>query len=214
MINNLFINGKIKLYLLFILTVLNISMAYSTEPWVLYKNKSGIKVYKKNTHTGLVKLKAQMTLKAKVSDFVFLLEDTENASQWLDGVISVSVLKRLSEVENIVYSVFNAPWPVKNRDMLTYSIYQYYDDGSLLIKIKTAPPSLTDGFDKTGDNIAITGVVASWRLTPKKGGMLEITYMAYADPGGSLPNWLINQIALSGAFNTFKNLFKALKSTP
>lgn len=214
MISNLLINGKIKLYLLFMLTVLNISMAYSTEPWVLYKNKSGIKVYKKNTHTGLVKLKAQTTLKAKVSDFVFLLEDTENATQWLDGVISVSVIKHLSEVENIVYSVFNAPWPFKNRDMLTYSIYQYYDDGSLLIKMKTAPPSLTDGIEKNGNNIAITGVEASWRLTPVQDGMLEITYMAYADPGGSLPNWLINQFALSGAFNTFKNLFKALKSTP
>ncbi|PAJ76060.1 hypothetical protein CJF42_02145 [Pseudoalteromonas sp. NBT06-2] len=202
---------KVKLKLLLMLSLLHINMANSAETWVLHKNESGIKVYKKVQPTGLVELKAQMQLKAKVSDFTTLLENTNNAPQWLDGVIYVKVLKRLSESENFVYSVFEAPWPVKNRDMLIYSQYNFKGDGSLVINMKTADRTLINDFKKNQDNIAITGVVASWQLTPITDNMLEITYIAYADPGGNLPNWLINKVALSSTYNTFKNLLQQLQ---
>ncbi|SFC44669.1 START domain-containing protein [Pseudoalteromonas denitrificans DSM 6059] len=189
-----------------LLSILHSSAVCSAEGWALHKNKSGIKIYQKKHSTGLVEIKAKMELKSNINDFRALLEDTKNAYKWLDNVVSVKVLKRLSETENLVYSEFEAPWPVNNRDMFIHSKYQYNADGSLVIKMKTAEPNLIKGFKKNKENVLITEVIAHWQLTPLTPQRLEIIYIAYANPGGVLPNWLINQVALSGAYNTFEKL--------
>lgn len=46
-----------------------------------------------------------------------------------------------------------------------------------------------------------------WRLEPVEDGKkTSVTYTIAADPGGSLPNWVVNSLAGPGVRNTFKTI--------
>jgi hypothetical protein len=116
------------------------------------------------------------------------------------------VLRQISETENIVYTQFAAPWPAKDRDMVTYSKF-VIDDASFTLRIKDAP---SNTLAEQEDYIRITRVKATWTLQKLTNGTTHIEYIAFADPGGALPDWLANDLAKESARNTFEGLRQQL----
>ncbi|MGR5456079.1 START domain-containing protein, partial [Vibrio alfacsensis] len=49
-------------------------------------------------------------------------------------------------------------------------------------------------------------VDATWTLKKRTNGTTLIEYKAFADPGGLLPNWLINKLSKQSARSTFDSL--------
>lgn len=170
--------------------------------WELWKSEADIEVFQRKQVNGLVEVKAKMRINTRISAFIALLNDTENISLWLDRVESSSVLKQIAINENIVYSSFAAPWPAKDRDMITYSHYWQESNGTFVLEIS----DLSSYLPQKDNYLRITNVSASWTLIPLKNSEVMITYQAFADPGGKLPLWLINHLALSSIYNTFAGL--------
>lgn len=139
------------------------------------------------------------------SGFLLLLEDSDNVPNWIDNVSASQVLMQISETENIVYTQFKAPWPARNRDMVTYSQYSV-EDGQFVLSIKDASNYLA----KESGYIRIYDVDALWTLQPLTNGNTYITYTAYANAGGILPNWLMNKLSIGSALSTFKGLKEQL----
>ena len=46
----------------------------------------------------------------------------------------------------------------------------------------------------------------SWTLLPGPGGWTYVEYYIYSDPGGSLPDWLVNMALDVGPRETIKNI--------
>ena len=65
-----------------------------------------------------------MQVETSYSGFLLLLEDSDNVPNWIDNVSHSEVLMQISANENIVYTQFKAPWPARDRDMVTYSKYE------------------------------------------------------------------------------------------
>ena len=170
--------------------------------WKLWKSEAEIEVFQRKLVNGLVEVKAKMHINTRISAFIALLDDTENISLWLDRVESSTVLEQLAVNENIVYSRFAAPWPAKDRDMVTYSRYWQKPNGTLVLEIS----DLSSYLPQKNNYLRITNVSARWTLIPLKNSEVIIIYQAFADPGGKLPHWLINHLALSSVYNTFLGL--------
>lgn len=51
-----------------------------------------------------------------------------------------------------------------------------------------------------------------WRFIPEKEGRIKVIYQIHADPGGDIPSWLANAVAVDSPFNTLKNMLKMLKN--
>ncbi|EGA69112.1 hypothetical protein VISI1226_07393 [Vibrio sinaloensis DSM 21326] len=182
------------------------ALAQPILSWKFDSDDNGISVYYRDHSDGLVEIKAQMFTPTTYSAFLTLLEDSANVPNWIDNVSHSRVLRQLSSNENIVYTQFLAPWPAKDRDMVTYSRY-YTDDIGFVLEIKDAPnPVLApqEGY------IRIQSVKAKWQLQKLTSGTTLIEYTAFADPGGALPDWLVNQLAKESARNTFEQLRKQL----
>ncbi|SEF47234.1 START domain-containing protein [Vibrio hangzhouensis] len=176
--------------------------AEESRYWQFDSNIDGITIYTREHTDGLVEIRAQMFTPTTYSAFLTLLEDSENVPNWIDNTSHSQVLRQISVNENIVYTQFKAPWPVRDRDMVTYSKY-WVDDFGFTLKIHDAPePSLA----KQNGYIRITSVEASWTLQKLTNGTTLIEYKAYADPGGLLPAWLINKLSTQSARATFNNL--------
>lgn len=180
--------------------------ASANENWQFERDKNGITIYSREHSNGLVEIRARMFTPTSYGAFLTLLEDSDNIPNWIDNASHSRVLNQISATENIVYTQFKAPWPAKNRDMVTYSKY-WVDELGFTIEIKSAPDSY---LAEQNGYVRIRSVDATWELQKLTNDTTLVEYKAFADPGGLLPNWLINKLSKESAWATFGNLRKEL----
>lgn len=174
--------------------------------WKFESSHDGITIYSHEHPKGLVEIRAQMFTPTTYSAFLTLLEDSDNIPNWIDNASHSRVIKQISAKENIVYTQFSAPWPAQDRDMVTYSKY-WVDDLGLTLKIRDAPKT---AFKEQNGYLRIHSVDATWTLHKLTNGNTLIEYKAFADPGGLLPNWLVNKLSKESARATFSKLREQL----
>ena len=180
--------------------------ASANENWQFESDKNGITIYSREHSDGLVEIRARMFTPTSYGAFLTLLEDSDNIPNWIDNASHSRVLNQISATENIVYTQFKAPWPAKNRDMVTYSKY-WVDELGFTIEIKSAPDSY---LAEQNGYVRIRSVDATWELQKLTNDTTLVEYKAFADPEGLLPNWLINKLSKESAWATFSNLRKEL----
>ncbi|ENO1230388.1 START domain-containing protein [Vibrio alginolyticus] len=180
--------------------------ASANENWQFESDKNGITIYSREHSDGLVEIRARMFTPTSYGAFLTLLEDSDNIPNWIDNASHSRVLNQISATENIVYTQFKAPWPAKNRDMVTYSKY-WVDELGFTIEIKSAPDSY---LAEQNGYVRIRSVDATWELQKLTNDTTLVEYKAFADPGGLLPNWLIYKLSKESAWATFSNLRKEL----
>ncbi|MGR5061350.1 START domain-containing protein [Photobacterium sp. DNB22_13_2] len=170
--------------------------------WQFDSDNNGITIYTHKHTDGLIEIRAQMFTPTSYSAFLSLLEDSENVPNWIDKASHSRVINQISATENIVYTQFTAPWPARDRNMITYSKY-WLNELGFTINIKDASDYT---LVEQSDDIRIRSVDASWTLRKLPHGTTLIEYKAFADPGGLLPDWLINKLSKQSARTTFGNL--------
>lgn len=195
-----------KSIFVFTLIASNYINAKPSAGWNFESDQDGITIYSREHSDGLVEIRARMFTPTTYSAFLTLLEDTANVPNWITNVSLSRVIKQISPTENIVYTQFSAPWPAKDRDMVTYSQYSH-DDIGFTLEIKDAPQT---SLPKQDGYIRITDVQATWTLQKLTNGYSLIEYVAFADPGGDLPDWLANKLAKESARSTFEGLREQL----
>ncbi|MCK6264357.1 START domain-containing protein [Vibrio sp. ZSDE26] len=172
-----------------------------TVDWQFVKTEDAITLHTRPHEGGLIEIRAQMFIETNYSAFLLLLEDTEHVPRWINNVEKSQVLRQISPNENVVYTQFKAPWPALDRDMVTYSRYDF-NQGAFVLQINDAPSMLPEqpGY------IRIFDIEATWTLEKLTNGMTHIEYIAFADPSGILPDWLVNKLAINSALKTFQGL--------
>ncbi|MFT6786734.1 MAG: hypothetical protein ACJAVX_000077 [Pseudoalteromonas rhizosphaerae] len=172
------------------------------QHWQLWKQRDGASVYYKKHDNGIFEVQAEITVEGvTANDFMTLLSDTDSAPLWIDNVTHVKVLERLSPSETIVHTEFDSPWPLADRDMVSYSCYQQLNDTQTKLTIAAKTGELA----KRQAVIRITDLKAHWLLTQHSSegqSLLTITYEIYANPGGAIPYWLSNKVGLKSAMHT------------
>ncbi|MDF5425819.1 hypothetical protein P3691_26695, partial [Vibrio parahaemolyticus] len=134
--------------------------ASANENWQFESDKNGITIYSREHSDGLVEIRARMFTPTSYGAFLTLLEDSDNIPNWIDNASHSRVLNQISATENIVYTQFKAPWPAKNRDMVTYSKY-WVDELGFTVEIKSAPDSY---LAEQNGYVRIRSVDATWEL--------------------------------------------------
>ena len=176
--------------------------AYSEPKWQLYNNKNGVSVYYQSHSDNTFEVRGVVTVSnVNANDFLELLSDTNTAPQWIENASKVNVIKHLSPSENLVYSYFDSPWPVANRDVITYSCYSQLTPTQSQLVVKARADSLP----RAKGVVRVITLNAHWLLT-KQGNDLNIAYQIYALPGGSIPTWLNNKVGLKSTHKTLVNL--------
>ena len=184
--------------------VLSVS-TFAQAPWKeeAFDKELNIKVYTRSVESSELKeFKGTTLIKAPLSAFVALLKDTEVATEWMKDVVEYRVLEESSETEALVYTVNAAPWPVTNRDSVIRTKMSLTKNGAVLVSL-LGEPEATETYD---DYVRMAALKGFWEFAPKSDGTVEVTYQVHADPGGSLPNWLVNSIVIETPLETLANM--------
>ncbi|MCV2885173.1 START domain-containing protein [Aestuariibacter sp. AA17] len=181
----------------------------TTQGWNIEKQNQNVVVMSRQRVQGVFEIQAITFAKAKSTALLALLDDTDAATEWITHAKSVDVLDWFGHSERTVKTVFNAPWPFSDRDMITRSIAEYDSNIDVLtINIENQG----DRYPTQSHLVRIQHVQGQWRVYPTShsndDSMVIITYQGSADAGGSIPEWLANHLAISSIFTTFIQLQK------
>ena len=175
---------------------------FAAEEWLLWRDQDDVQVYSRPSERGTLEIRAKTRVNTNLSAFIALLHDTEHLPEWMHSVSEVRVISEPDQTHDLVHTRFKAPWPVKDRDMVTSSEYRQPSPCSLVLEISdnhTALPE-QEGF------VRIVDVDTRWMLEKKPDGTTVIDYRAHANIAGSLPRWIANRLSLQAAFETFQAL--------
>ncbi len=183
--------------------------------WQIAKQEEGIQVYvRDNSKSSLKVFRGVMILSStKLSSLVAVLDDVKIMPQLLHNCKSAEIIKKEDKYSTTLYIVSKMPWPVKNRDSVVHSIMtQDKNTKKVLINMRSNPKAvpLKKGM------VRVAAMSGYWEFMPvmvdgKDSKQVKVTYELSIDPGGNLPKWLVNTLAVDFPFNTLKNLRQLVK---
>jgi hypothetical protein len=173
------------------------------DEWLLEREKKGIKIFTKKGRWGKLKdSKAVMFLHTSKEQVLKILLDYNAYPSWVPRCKDSKIIARIGEDEFIAHLTFNAPWPVANRDCVERVKIERNEATRTTIMHITSDPKYLSPVEGV---VRIEKMIAYWKIVEKADGV-EVTNEYASDPGGSLPDWVVNAQSVEGPYETFTSI--------
>ena len=177
--------------------------------WKLSKDEDGIKVYQSEVkHSKFKSIKVECTLDGTYDKLMSILNDVTNQKNWVYNNKNSSILQRISPNDFYYYSETYLPWPMTNRDAI---IHLKMNKDSLNRFLKISAVSVPGYAPEKSGMVRVPRSDISWYVTMPSAKTISIVYIFDAEPGGSLPAWVVNMFTDKGPYESFKKLSELLK---
>lgn len=178
---------------LLLVTLLASSSAHAAEPtWEQVSDDDEITVWQREVPgTSLVEFRGRGPVRASIKNLIAVLRDQDRKTEWMGNCVANHAVQYVSDKRMILYNRVGSPAPlVDDRDVVLESEASF-DLATRTVELRfreTTHPKMPP----------VEGVVRMpktrgfWRLEYRGPELTEVTYQVQADPGGSLPQWLVN----------------------
>ena len=192
---------RIILLILYLLVVLPATAQYQ---WKLSKNKDGIKVYVANVPgSDLKALKVECTLNGTIDKLISVIQNVSLQKEWVYKNKTAYVIKKINADDFYYYTETSMPWPLTNRDAVAHLKIMNDSLANLLTITSVSDPHY---LPEEKGKVRVPSSSVRWLVKSAGPGQISIVYTFEADPGGTLPAWLVNMFADKGPFESFKKL--------
>ncbi|WP_299139558.1 START domain-containing protein [uncultured Vibrio sp.] len=198
--------------LTFIIIVTSFSaLASDANEWKLVRDKKGIEVYNRKIEGNDFKeFRAEADIKANLTSIIALFTDTSVGTQWVENIDEMEEIEHFSEAHTVTKTYTKAPWPVSDREAIVENFIEQDPDTLIVIINQHGRPNYRQNEDKSV--VRVAHLESRWILTPLDNNTTHISYQVLSDPGGSIPSWLINMVAVSQPYKTLLGLSEMLDS--
>jgi len=191
-------------FITLILLSLSTVTLFATEQWLLKKDEDNIQVFTKNKINSSIKqFKGITIMPHSVDQIAAVLLDASACSQWLHQCEFSSVLETLSFGHTVQYQQHDLPFPVDNRDVIFQtSLTTNPITHSLTLTLRSNNQFCQDPLIKpcqitTNQDFIRVGVSEGiFLLEPIDPTHTRVTWQQHAEPGGSIPEWLVNSLLI------------------
>lgn len=183
------------------------SQAQSGDGWIFKNEKDGVKVYYKKT-SDVHEIKMITSMKATLSGVVQLFNEVENYPKWGYKLTEAKMLKKVSDKEFYYWSKLDFPWPLSDRDIIVQAKLEQDSATRRITSISVAKP---DYLPENKDIVRLKKTTTKWTVVPGAGGWLYIEYYIHSNPGGNIPDWLVNMAIDVGPRETLNTMRKMLQ---
>ena len=176
--------------------------------WTLESDRDGIKIYTRVVRGSKLKqVRAVVSVHASIETVVNALTDYPNYHKWMNNVTESYVVEHPADSIHYVYRFEDAPWPVQNRYHVDKMIVDMREK-SATVEFKSMPNYM----DKSQEAIEIQRYEGSWKVSEVAKHECQIEYILDENPGGYVPQWLVNYMAIDAPFKTLSNLRDRLEA--
>lgn len=175
--------------------------------WRLDREQDGIVVYTRPVEgSGIREFKGSARVAASVDSIRALLRDADHFKDWFPNTIESRLLDREGNVA-YQYSVLDLPWPVSDRDNVFRSETETDSaTGRISIRVTAAP----DYHPEQPERVRVRRAIGQWLLEPVSPGETQVTFTMHLEPGGGVPQWLINTQVVETPFDALTHLRTAV----
>ena len=174
-----------------------------SDNWNLKRDRDGVQVYTRNVEDSPFDAVRATTImeNIRLSSLVALIMDAEACPNWADRCAASSIHEYISETEQLIYSLNDLPFPVKDRDVLTRTHWSQDPETRAVYLISNA----TNGIiEEVKGKLRLTEASVSWHFLPQEDGSIQVVNEAHINPGSALPGWIINMLLVETPFETMK----------
>jgi hypothetical protein len=177
--------------------------------WELKKQADGIDVYTRRVSDSDIKeFKGEGIVRVGVGTIVELLRDSAQFKDWFPRTSASALLERDGDV-SYQYSVMSTPWPISDRDNIFRSVMARDEaTGRVEITVEAAP----DHYPVQKRLHRVTRANGSWLLTPNGLNETHVRFIMHLEPGGGIPDWMINTQIIATPFEALVNMRNKLNA--
>lgn len=181
----------------------------SETAWELSAQQHGIDVYTRPVAgSGIKEFKGVAEIDASTTSILALLRDSDRFKTWFPNTPESKLLKRDGDV-SYQYSVMATPWPISDRDNVLRSVTQVDREADVVrITVSAAP----DEYPPQADRVRVRKANGSWLLKAVNASKTLVTFQMHLEPGGGIPQWMINVRVVETPLEAIANMRQALKS--
>lgn len=192
-----------KKLIVILVGLISVTFLFAQGAWELKKEEDGIKVYTRDVEGSKIReYKAEAIMTGKLSNYVAVLKDVNAYTELYKHAKEVRLIME-NDTCHVHYVVTNTPWPVTDRDAVyscTYS--QHYDTKLVRVNIK-----MEEGYvDENDKYVRMLKAEGFWLFYPIDENKVEVTHQMHAEPGGSIPTWIINMFLVDIPLEDMKRL--------
>ena len=194
---------RIYIILMFIIAQ-PLSFSVVAQSWDFAKEKDGIKLYTRKVPGKSIKsYKGVCVIHAPAEKIFTMLEDVNHTDWWDKNLSQIKVLLYEKNKRAQYYLVYDLPWPVTDRDLCVEAITTI--DPVAGVSIITANP--IPGFiPENKEMIRIREYHQTWTVKPVSKESAYVELEGYADPSGSIPDWLANMLIVDSPYKVISNV--------
>ncbi|MFA9388219.1 MAG: hypothetical protein ACERKD_00340 [Prolixibacteraceae bacterium] len=183
--------------------LLFVSSIVLCQNWEKEFERDGITVFTREVEGYSLKaFKGEMIMDTSINAIISILTDIARFPEWTYRTSSIELIKQENN-QTFYRTTTDTPPIIKNREAyFCNQLFRNPATGEVIITIKTYPADepVPDGF------IRIEFSDGRWELTPIADEKTQIKFQVHADPGGFIPGWFANMVAVESPWITLKNL--------
>lgn len=176
--------------------------------WALAAQQDGIDVYTRPVAgSGIKEFKGVAEIDANLEAIYALLRDSDRFHTWFPNTPESKLLKRDGAV-SYQYSVLETSWPISDRDNVLRSVTETdREAGIIRITVAAAP----DEYPEQTGRVRVRKANGSWLLETIEENKTRATFRMHLEPGGGIPEWMINARVVGTPLEALANMRQALK---
>jgi hypothetical protein len=184
----------------------------AAQDWRHITSEDGIAVTAREVPgRGFPTFRGTGTIDASLWEVLAVLSDVSRHKEWMFRCAEARQLRKISEMEYIVYSRTDAPWPVSDRDAVFHStVHPSLKDLTIDVRFEAVQSPLMGPVKGV---VRMTKLRGHYRLKALGENKTLMDYQADADPGGMLPGWLAKLATRRLPLDTIRSLRKRVKVT-
>jgi hypothetical protein len=192
--------------------LLALSTGLDASGWKTVKDNTWVQLSVRPVRNSKIKeYMAVAVFDSTLSAPIALLEDTPNYTRWNYKCIEAKLLLKKNDYERITYMVTESPWPVENRDIAVRSLLtQDRNTGVVTIQLTGLP----DYIPPADGRVRMPSLSGYWIFEPLGGGKIRATYRLHSEPGGSVPENLVNGTVRDIVYNTVLKMRSMVQKNP
>ncbi len=187
------------------------TVSESGDGWHRVVERGGIHVDQKSVPgRTLAESRAVVEIAASRWEVLAVITDVVNQPEWVPRLAEVRVLETEEPLRAVFQLRMDMPWPVSDRDAVLSSHTEFPEKGGSITRFSMTShpdPEPAEGV------IRMLRLRGHYALTALEPGRTRVEYLVDADPGGSLPNWLVTRIGRDDPWHTLDDLRKRVAAT-
>lgn len=154
--------------------------------------------------TPLLGFEARTTVQSSLSGLVGLLMDTASAREWVFRMNRIDLLRQDEKAGTFLLRAESDFWPLKDRDVyLEGRVTQHPATLAVAIDSRSTPAGR---HAERPDFVRMPFMLGHWEFQPLGQGRVQVIMTGQADPGGRIPDLLVNLVIQETPYRTLLGL--------